>query len=55
VPTTARGCADLAQYAGEFREFQGVELGDELAAILANIARSPMLNAGAQAGRQAGR
>jgi hypothetical protein len=53
VPTTAHGCSELARYAGEFREFQGVELGDELAAILANIARSPMPDAGAQEGRQA--
>lgn len=53
VPTTARGCAELARYAGEFREFQGVELGDELAAILANIARSPMANAGAHDGHPA--
>jgi hypothetical protein len=30
-----------------------VELGDELAAILANIARSPLLDSGAHDGRQA--
>ena len=43
VPTTARGCAELARFVAEFREFQDVDLGDEVMPILALIARSPLL------------
>lgn len=43
VPTTAAGCADLARYAAEFHDFQGVDLDEELLAILGLIARSPLL------------
>ena len=42
VPTTARGCAELARYVGEFREFQGLDLADELLLILNNIASAPL-------------
>lgn len=43
VPTTAAGCAELARYAIEFQAFQGVDLDEELLAILGLIARSPLL------------
>lgn len=43
VPTTAKGCAELARYVIEFHDFQEVDLGDELMPILGLIARSPLL------------
>ena len=57
VPTTAHGCAALAQYAVEFSAARGFELddGEDGAAhlrVLDLIASSPLLDAGAQADRQ---
>lgn len=43
VPATPQGCIELARYAIEFQDFQGVDLDAELLAILGLIARSPLL------------
>ncbi|MCJ2063271.1 hypothetical protein MKK63_11170 [Methylobacterium sp. J-088] len=57
VPTTAHGCAALAQYAVEFSAARGFELddGEDGAAhlrVLDLIASSPLFDAGAQGGRE---
>lgn len=43
VPATPQGCVEMARYAIEFQDFQGVDLDTELLAILGLIARSPLL------------